>query len=152
VPSSISAARLALFARLEVHDDLGGAEDVQVTYGAPDAHEEQKVVALLGTRDADEEAAAMGAGRKDETYELLVKVKVHDPAGTPQDVDVAGYALGDAVVDAVEGAGDYTLDNTVMWAFATSTTSANGVQAAEGGGWVIFIDVIVTCKARIDRR
>ncbi len=62
--SSISAARAALFARLAAADALAG---VQVTYGAPADHEDPEVVALLGVRDPDEEAAAMGAGRKDET-------------------------------------------------------------------------------------
>ncbi len=146
--SSISAARAALFARLAAADALAG---VQVTYGAPADHEDPEVVALLGVRDPDEEAAAMGAGRKDETYQLEVGVKVHDRGGEAADVDARAYALADAVAEAVEGTGDYTLGGTVMWAFVTSTVGV-GAQAAEGGGWVCFLTVLVTCKARIDRR
>lgn len=146
--SSISSARLALFDRLSV---AGGLAGVQVTYGTPAAHEEPEVVALLGVRDPEEEPAALGAGRKDETYQLEVGIKVHSRDGSAAAVDTRAYALADAVAEAVEGTGDCTLGGTVLWAYAAGPLGI-GAQAAEGGGWVCFLTVLVTCKARIERR
>jgi hypothetical protein len=146
--SSISAARAALYDMLSASSLLNG---VQVTYGAPDAHEEPEVVALLGVRDPDEEPAALGYGRKEETYQLEVGVKVHKRDGSAAEVDVRAYALADAVADAIEGGGDYTLNGSVDWAYVAGPLGV-GAQAAEGGGWLCFLVVLVTCRARIDRR
>lgn len=148
MPSSISAARLALFDRLSV---AGGLAGVQITYGRPTDHEEPEVVALLGVRDPEEEPATLGAGRKDETYQLEVGIKAHSRDGEAAEVDLRAYALADAVAEAVEGKGDYTLGGTVLWAYAAGPTGV-GAQAAEGGGWVCFLTVLVTCRARIERR
>jgi hypothetical protein len=146
--SSISAARAALYDMLSASALLNG---VQVTYGAPAAHEEAEVVALLGVRDPDEEPAALGIGRKEETYQLEVGVKVHSRSGSAAEVDVRAYELADAVADAIEGSGDYTLSGTVDWAYVAGPIGV-GAQSAEGGGWVCFLTVLVTCRARIERR
>jgi len=146
--TSIPAARGVLFDRLYAARALAG---VQRAYGEPDAYEDPEVVALLGTRAPEEEPAAMGAGRKDETYELEVGIKVHKRDGTAREVDVRAYELADVVVDEVEGTGDYTLNQSVMWAFVTSVTG-DRARPAEGGGWVIFLTVLITCRARINRR
>lgn len=152
MPSSISAARASVFAKLSAHATLGAA-GVQVIYGVPDAYEEQEVVALLGTVDTDEEAATVGPGNKDETYDIIVGVKVHKPAGTAAETDVRGYALADAVADAVEGLSDYTLDGSVMWALAGGprTPDRLGTRPAQGGGFVLFLEVPIRCKARVKR-
>lgn len=152
--SSISAAQGVVFGRLSVAAALAAAPPrpaVQVTYGPPDAEEAQEVVALLGVRNPEEEPVSLGAGGKDETYQLEVKVKAHDPAATAQEVNERGWAIADVVVDEVEGSGDYTLDGSVMWALCEPTTTP-GVQPAQGGGWVIFLTVLITCRARISRR
>lgn len=152
--SSISTAQGVVFARLTASSGLAAASPrpaVQVTYGPPDAHEDQEVVALFGVRNPEEEPVSLGAGGKDETYQLEVKVKAHDPAGTAQEVNDRGWAIADVVVDEIEGSGDYTLDDTVMWALCEPTTT-EGVRPAQGGGWVIFLTVLITCRARISRR
>ncbi len=137
-----------MYARLAASTDLNG---VQVTYGPPDAYETQEVVALMGVRNPDEEPVSLGAGRKDETYQLEVAVKAHNPAGTAQEVNDRGRAIADVVVDEIEGSGNYSLGGSVMWALCEPSTTL-GPQPAQGGGWVIFLTVLVTCKARIDRR
>ncbi len=153
--SSISAARAALFELLAASDLLVG---VQVTYGAPDAHEEPEVVALLGVRDPEEEPATLGAGRKDETYQLEVGIKVHSRDGEAAEVDTRAYALADAVAEAVEGSGNYTLGGTVLWAYVAGPLGIGAQRVAsvppssEGAGWVCFLTVLVTCRARIERR
>jgi hypothetical protein len=146
--SSISAARAALYDMLSASSLLNG---VQVTYGAPDAHEDPEVVALLGVRDPDEEPAALGYGRKEETYQLEVGVKSHKRDGSAAEVDTRAYELADAIADTVEGSGNYTLNSTVDWAYVAGGIGV-GAQSAEGGGWVCFLTVLVTCRARIDRR
>lgn len=150
--STISAARAAVYAKLVAHASLG-ADGVQVVYGVPDAYEEQEVVALLGTVDTDEEAATVGPGNKDETYDILVGVKVHKPEGTAAEVDARGYALADAVAAAVEGASDYTLNGSVLWALTGGprTPDRLGTRPAQGGGWVLFLEVPIRCKGRVNR-
>lgn len=152
MPSSISAARAALYAKLQAHASLG-AGGLQVVYGPPDAYEEQEVISLLGTVDTDEEAITLGPGNKDETYDILVGIKAHNPAGTAAEVDARGYAIADAVAGAVEADQNYTLNGTVLWAFAGGPRTPNrlGVLPAKGGGWVLFLEVPIRCKARVVR-
>jgi hypothetical protein len=147
--STISAARLALHALLAAHTWPGN--DPQVTFGAPDAYEEQEVVALLGVQDPDEEFAALGAQRRAESYVLEVGVKAHDPgAADAQAVDTRAFALAEAV-RAVVGANTTFAGAppiTVLPAEVISQTS-DGAQASEGGGWVCFIRLLVRCQTRI---
>lgn len=147
--SSIASARLALHALLAAHTWPG--VQPQVTFGAPDAYEEQEVVALLGVQDPDEEFAALGAQRKAETYDLEVGVKAHDPgAVNAQTVDTRAFALAEAVRVVVNAnptfAGAPPI--TVLPAQVISQTSV-GAQAAEGGGWVCFIRLLIRCQTRI---
>lgn len=142
--SSISAARVGLFAKL-----VAGFEDdtaVQVEFGPPGAYEEQEVVALLGVVDPDEEPAAIGQRHKEEVYSLEVGVKAHDPAGTAQSVDLRGFTIADGVRGVV--ADNITLSGAVRTALVTSQTTDGAVQA-EGGGWVIFIRILIECHQRI---
>ncbi len=151
--SSISAARQALFARLDAADTLGSA---QITFGPPAEYEEQEVVALLGVQDPREEPAAIGQLMKEEEYDLEVGVKVHDPAGDAADVDARGFALADAVCALLEPADrNLTLDGTVRTALVASMTT-NGAMPAEGpdgtaAGWVIFLRILIRCAQRIGR-
>lgn len=147
--SSIASARLALHALLAAHTWPG--TQPQVTFGAPDAYEEQEVVALLGIQDPDEEFAALGANRKAETYDLEVGVKAHDPgAANAQAVDTRGFALAEAVRVVVNAnptfAGAPPI--TVLPAQVISQTSV-GAQAAEGGGFVIFLRLLIRCQTRV---
>lgn len=146
--SSIAGARLALHALLDAHTWPGTKP--QVTFGAPDAHEEQEVVALLGIQDPDEEFAALGAQRRAESYVLEVGVKAHDPGATAQTVDTRGFALAEGV-RVVVGANPTFAGAppiTVLPAEVISQTS-DGAQAAEGGGFVIFLKLLVRCQTRI---
>lgn len=146
--TSIPAARGVVFDRLYASSGLNG---VQTTYGEPDAYEDPEVVALLGTRNPEEAPAAVGAGRKDETYDIEIGIKVHKRDKTAQEVDVRAYELADVVVGEIEGSGNYTLNETVTWAFVSSITGERA-RPAEGGGWVVWLTVLVTCRARIERR
>lgn len=141
--SSISGARAALFELLAAESELDG---VQRTFGPPAAYEEQQVVSLLGLRDSDEDDAALGAQRHEETYELEIALKAHDPAGTAESVDARGFAIADIVRRVVHS--NRTLNATVRDARVISQTTV-GVQAAEGGGWVIFLSLFVRCRQRI---
>lgn len=143
MPSSVSPARRALFDALAASADLSA---VQVTFGEPDAHEEQEVVAMLGVGDVDEESAALGNERREERYRIDVGVKVHDPAGDSRSVDTRCFAYADAVRAVV--AANLTLGGTVRTAHVVSQRS-DGAQAAEGGGWVCFNLLAIECHARI---
>jgi hypothetical protein len=147
--SSIASARLALHALLAAHTWPGNPP--QVTFGAPDAYEEQEVVALLGLRDADEEFAALGAHRRAESYILEVGVKAHDPgAANAEAVDGRCFALADEVRAVVNANPNFAGASpiTVLPAEVISQTS-DGAQAAEGGGWVAFCVLAVRCQTRI---
>lgn len=148
--SSISAARASLFSLLSAR--AWPAPAPQVTFGAPAAYEDQEVVALLGIEASDEENAVMGGARpRDEEFTIVVAVKVHDPAAdTAAAVDARGWVLADGVRDTVYT--NLTLGSALTpsgWARVASQTSA-GAQSAEGGGWVIFIEVRVLCRARVN--
>lgn len=143
--TSISTARANLYTLLDAATWPGTKP--QVAFGAPTAYEEQEVVALLGVTDADEAFAAIGAGRREETYELEVAVKVHDPAAsTPQPVDARGFELADTVRGVVHS--NYTLTGAVRGAEVRSLRT-DGAVAAEGAGFVIFLRLGVACAARI---
>lgn len=147
--SSIAAARLALHTLLAAHTWPGATP--QVTFGAPDAYEEQEVVALLGVQDPDEEFAALGAGRKAESYVLEVAVKAHDPgAANAQTVDTRCFALAEAVRVVINANPNFAgaVPTTVLPAQVVSQTSV-GAQPAEGGGWVCFCRILVRCQTRI---
>lgn len=145
MPSTIAAARINLYTL------LAGAPwplpIPQVTFGAPDAHEEQQVVSLLGIQDSDEEFAALGAQRHAESYVLEVGVKAHDPGGTAQIVDTRAFAYAETVRGVV-GANPTFPPDAVLPAEVISQTS-DGAQSAEGGGWVCFIRLLIRCQARI---
>lgn len=147
--SSIASARLALYDLLAAHTWPGVKP--QVTFGAPDAYEEQEVVALLGVRDPDEEFAALGAQRKAESYDLEVGVKAHDPgAVNAQAVDTRAFALAEAVRVVVNANPNFAgaPPTTVLPAQVISQTSV-GAQAAEGGGFICLIRLLVRCQTRI---
>ena len=143
--SSIAAARVNLHGLLTAA--TWPAPKPQVTFGAPDVYEEQEVVSLLGIQDADEEFAALGAARHAESYLLEVGVKAHGPGATAQVVDGRGFALADTVRGVVHANPTFPPD-TVLPAVVVSQTS-DGAQAAEGGGWVCFIRLLVRCQTRI---
>ncbi len=145
--STISAARAALFALLDANTYPGARP--QVTFGPPDAYEEPEVVAMLGVESPDEEAAALGAQRREEVYVLVVGVKAHDPAGTAAVVDARGFALADSVRATVHATTTgRTLSNTVRTAEVIRQTTV-GAQPAEGSGWVIFLQLAIECRQRI---
>lgn len=141
--SSISAARTALHDILASHSGLAG---IQVSFGPPDAYEQNEVVALLGIESAEEEDAAVGAQRTEERYELVVRVKVYTPDGTAEEADVRGFLLADEVRAAVNQ--NHTLNSAVRWATVRSQSS-EGALPADPSGWVIFLDLRVRCSQRI---
>jgi hypothetical protein len=145
MPSSIRLARANLFAALAASPALAGW---QVVFGAPDAYEEQKVVAVLGFGPVGDEPAAIGQRRQQEQYRIEVRIKAHDPAadsGAQVETDV--MAAYDAVRDVV---GDNpTLSGAVTIALPAGTDESPGALSAEGGGWVMFASAFVECVARI---
>lgn len=145
--SSISAARGALYSLLAAADyNPPPDEPVQVTFGPPENFQEQEVVALLGLFNPDEQDAALGAQRHEETYDLEVALKKHDPAGNPDAVDARGFAMADIVRGVVHS--NRTLGGAVRDARVISQTT-DGVERSEGGGWIIFVRILVRCRQRI---
>jgi hypothetical protein len=154
--STIAAARAALYALLvaDAPDRTANTygelpRKVQISYGPP-AHEEMEVVALLGVRQNDEDWASLGASRREETYQLEVGVKVHNPAaGAGSEaamlVDARGFEVAEWVRRTVQR--NWTLDDTVRIAAVTSQIT-DGVQLAEKG-CLIFLLLAVTCEADI---
>lgn len=151
--STISAARANLFAALTARPFAAPTPEStpQVTFGAPAAYEEQQVIALLGVEAGSEDDEVLGGPKpREEEYTLVVGVKVYDPAAeTANAVDERGWSLADEVRDEVYA--DRSLGGALGgagWARVSSQTSP-GALAAEGGGWVIFIEVRVLCRARV---
>lgn len=145
MPSSVRAARANLFAALAASPDLAGW---QVVFGAPDAYEEQKVVAVLGFGPVSDEPAAIGQRRQQEQYRIEVRIKAHDPAASDAaQIEADAMAAYDAVRDAVTA--DPTLDDAVILALPAGTDESPGALSAEGGGWVMFASAFVECVARI---
>ncbi len=142
--SSIGLARRNLHAALAARSGLA---DVQVTYGPPVAYEEHDVVSLVGLLGPSEDDAALGDNERDESYRIQVLIKAHRPAGDALDVDARGFALAEEVRGTV--AADRTLGGAVWHAAVVSTTCDDGVQPADGGGFVIFLEAHVLCRARI---
>lgn len=127
------------------------SDGVQVTYGPPEAYEEQEVIALGGVETSDEDDAVIGGpAPRDETYVLLLRVKAHGPDDTAAEVDARGFALAERVRAVVYA--DRTIGGAMGsagWARVSSITT-EGVFPAEGGGFVIFLTVRVLCRARIN--
>lgn len=146
MPSSIRPARANLFSALTAAPWPAPAP--QVVFGAPDAYEEQQVVAILGFGPVGDEPAAIGQRRQEETYRIEVAVKVHDPAAsTGADVEARAMALYDVARDVASD--NPTLGGAVTIARPAGTDESPGAQSAEGGGWVMFVSLFVECTARI---
>jgi hypothetical protein len=150
--STIAAARVALHALLLADapaQTAQPAKTVQISYGPP-VHEEMEVVALLGVRTPTEDVGALGARRREETYELEVGVKVHNPAaGAGSEaavlVDARGFELAEWVRSVVHG--HWTLNGTVRSAGVTRQIT-DGVQLADKGA-LIFLLLTVECEASV---
>lgn len=150
--STIAPARSALYALLVADAPAQTAQPartVQIAYGPP-AHEEMEVVALLGVRDLAEDVGALGARRREETYEIEVGVKVHNPAaGAGSDaaalVDTRGFELAEWVRMVVHG--HWTLSGTVRAAGVTRQIT-DGVQLADKGA-LIFLLLTIECEASV---
>lgn len=154
--STIAAARSALHALLVADAPPAAAYEfgqavgkVQISYGPP-AHEELEVVALLGVRSPVEDVGALGARRREETYELEVGVKVHNPAAgagstAAELVDARGFELAEWVRSVVHG--HWTLSGTVRAAGVTRQVT-DGVQLADKGA-LIFLLLTIECEASV---
>lgn len=147
--SSISGARVALYDLLVAATWPG--DDPQITFGEPAAYEQQEVVALMGVESPDEEPAVIGGPKpRDENFVLVVACKAHDPAAsTAQAVDARCWAFMDVVRSTVYANPD--LNDSLSqpgWARIASQTS-DGARPAQGGGWVMFGECRVACRARI---
>lgn len=146
MPSSIPGARANLFAALEAA--TWPDPQPQVVYGAPAAYEEQRVVAVLGFGPVGDEPAAIGQRRQEETYRIEVAIKVHDPAADDAaGVEAATMALYDVAWAVVHD--DPTLGGAVTVAWPGGADESPGAQAADKGGWVMFVSLFVACTARI---
>lgn len=165
MPSSISTARANLYTALAALTAVGQSlEGWQVTFGPPEVHTEQhKVIALLGVEDITTDDATLGGTNYEETYAILLRGKVHDPAcnGDPaelQAIDSDLWSTGYETVRATVQA-DRTLDGALnMW--ATVATAEAGRDTGESPvpaenrdgtpwGWVAFADWRVVCRSRI---
>lgn len=152
--STISAARLKLHELLVENLSQPGR---QVTFGPPVQDEEHEVVAVLGLLDPVEEEAELGAANKWETYVLEVGVKVFDPDPDPakaQEVDALGFGICNQIRDLVHGRArnnDRTLDGALGGSGYASVVSqtTQGVRPVQGGGWVVFLRLLLRCRARI---
>lgn len=151
--STITAATADLFDRLAAlavdAGPLSGTPTVQVTFGPPNAVEEQQVVSLMGVIDNSEDHAALGAQRRDERYDIELGVKVHNPVeDSAEAVFARSRVLVDAIAAAVHGStAGRTLGGAVINAQMTNSRT-DGILPAEGGGWVVFWRVLISCHGR----
>jgi hypothetical protein len=154
VNSTIAAARLKLYELLVA----GLAEPGrQITFGPPVRDEQNEVLALFGVLDAVEEEAELGGAHKWEDYVLELGIKVFRPEDddeTAEAVDALGFGIFDGVRGIVHGRDrndDRTLDGALGgsgWATVRSPVT-QGVRPVHGGGWVIFLRVLIRCRARV---
>ena len=132
-----------------LYQALQDGVDCQVSFGPPELYEQHEVVSLAGVRGSEDDVA-IGAKRRDENFWITVRIKawsLDQSAGGAKWVSDRGWELYDQVRAAVHD--DRTLGGTVRVAGVTNPTSENGVTGAFEGGWVIFIDCEVDCRARI---
>lgn len=154
--STIAAARAALYALLlaeapdRTHNAAGQlAKPIQVAFGPPPT-EEMEVVAILGVRNNDEDVEALGAQRREETYEIEVGIKVQDPAAgagseAAMAVDARGFELADWVRGVVHR--HWTLNGTVRVAAVTRQIT-DGVQLVDRG-CLIFLLLSIECTSSL---
>lgn len=146
--STISAARSALYTLLAANTYPGAQP--QITFGPPDAYEEQEVVALMGVEAADENLAVFGTtGSRDEVFTIVVAIKVHNPGGTAQVVDARCWELADEVREVVYANQTLSGSLTSPGTARVSSQTGEGAQPVEGSGWVAFCAVRVLCSAGI---
>lgn len=139
-------------------DAFAGEPDVQVTYGPPEVYELRKVVSITGQQPVGqrEDWAALGNADKAEEYSIDVVVKVHDPVSgnTPEGAQ-ATYTEAFRLVEAIRGVvheskglGLNTAD-AARNARAQVSGATGGAEPAQGGGFVTYVEVVVTVYARI---
>jgi len=156
--STIASARAALYALLvaDAPDRTANVptqlpKPIQISFGPP-ATEDMEVVALLGVRSPDEDVETLGAFRRQETYELEVGVKVHNPAaGAGSEaamlVDARGFELADWVRSVVHG--HWTLSSTVRTA-AVIRQVTDGVQLADKGALIFLLLTVEVTASLVD--
>lgn len=164
MPSSIPAARLALFNMLDAAPALATA---QTTYGPPEAHsEERKVVAILGVESIATEEVNVGGEYQEESYAINLRAKVWDPscngsATELQAIDAEIWGFYETVRATVKA--DRTLGGALTAGGsgrAIVATAGEGQGSGESpvpavddndqpAGWVAFCDMRVLCTARI---
>lgn len=152
--STISAARLKLHDLLQTNMARAGR---QITFGPPIEDQEFEVIALLGVLDPVEEEAELGGANKWETYVIEVGVKVFSPDANPEEaqvVDALGFDICDDIRDLVHGRArnnERTLDGALGGNGTATVVSqtTQGVRPVQDGGWVIFLRLLVRCRARI---
>ena len=148
MPSAVPTARRWLLDQLTVEFS---ADDADVAFPHP-TREAPASVVLTGYLDTAEEWAAIGAGRRTETFELQVLIVVARPStGDPFEVEdlVLGYA--DRVTAVVMA--DITMGGAVYNSIVAGRSGLGddniAVAAVEGGGYGGQIDVRIACQARI---
>ena len=127
------------------------AKPILVTFGVP-SHEQLEAVALLGVRSATEDAGALGARRREESYELDVVVKVHHPAAgddaeSRKTFDARGFFLIEWVRSVVHR--HWTLNGTVRTAFVDEWVTDAVQPADKGPGLTMFALLQVHCEAAV---
>jgi hypothetical protein len=152
--STISAARLKLHELLVANLSQPGR---QITFGPSGNDQEYEVISLFGVLDPSEEETDLPAAHKWETYVLEVGVKVFRPDAEDemaQTVDTLGFAICDDIRGVIHGRdrnNDRTLDGALGGNGVASVISqtSQGVRPVHGGGWVIFLRLLIRCRARI---
>ena len=129
--STIPNVKALLEARLLADAAIGAAAvPVQVSYGVWHAGLDKEVVLLGDTRTDGENSASFGNGRRDEAYQLEVRVRVVAPAREPQKtVTERAFAITAAV------------ENTVR-TWGTESPAFGGTVASGGCmHWVLVVAV-----------
>lgn len=143
--SAIGTSRSQLFDILV--EAFEAEPDVQVVYGIPDNDDErQEVVCLAGVSDGSDSVLSLGASTRNEVFGLDMIVKVYDPAGTRQEVDVRAWQMVDAIEAGVTAAACL---NGTAYRTEFGTKLSDGPIAAEGGGSVVFVQLTLDVSARI---
>ncbi|MDP8961486.1 MAG: hypothetical protein M3N32_07735 [Actinomycetota bacterium] len=122
------------------------AAPITVTYGLPHTQgaEPQEIVCMLGIEAPSEEAASLGNLQRDVVFDVIVAVKVYDPAGTGRSVDGRAFTLVGTVRSTVKA--NMSLNGTVIWAQATAARTDGPLPVQEG--WIVIVEVPIRVKAR----
>lgn len=135
-----------LFEQVEASDNPAFAGTTR-SWGYPGEDAGDEIVWVGGVDRADQEAASIGRGTRQEDYTVAVYLDVALDTADPADVNARLEALTHAVEALVHA--DARLGGLVVWAQVTDVSTVRDTGPATGSTYGGVVLVRVACEARI---